>query len=193
MKNEIASTPSADSSISTRLLALVAVWAFAESSFWFVAVDFLLVPFSILFPRHWLKTAGVAWIASHCGGALYFLFCRSNIELAGTILGVTPFVSQRMHDFISNLYTDYGAWGAIAQSWSFMSFKIWTYEAVKHGLAFFSFFSIVMFSRVFRLFVVAWFAARLSPVFLPIWTKGKIWSWVIYTIGFLGMLIVIEK
>jgi len=179
--------------IPTKLLIVTAFWAFAESSFWFIAVDFLLVPFAVMFPRQWFKTAGVAWVASHCGGALYFLFCSSYMDLAGEIMAVTPFVSQRMHDFISGLYQNYGPWGAMAQSWSFMSFKIWTYEAVRHGFAFFPYFPLVMFSRIFRLFVVAWIAAKASPFVLPIWSRGRIWSWVVYSIGFISMLIVIEK
>jgi hypothetical protein len=186
-------TSSVDRPISKLLLAFVATWAFAESSFWFVAVDFLLIPFAITYPRQWFKTALVAWVASHCGGALYFVFCQKNLELAGTILATTPFVTSRMHSFIAELYSDYGPWGALAQAWSFMSFKIWTYEAVKHGFAFTPFFPIVMISRVFRLFVVSWLLSRISPWIKPFWLKNKFISWVLYTVFFITLLIIIER
>lgn len=184
--------PSEQTSISKNLLALVALWAFAESGFWFIAVDFLLVPFALTYPKQWFKITLVAWIASHCGGALYFLFCRENLELAGDILRSTPFVTERMHDFIIKLYDEYGPWGALAQSWSFMSFKIWTYEAVKKGFTFMPFFPIVMFSRIFRLFVVSWIVAKSSGWLRPIWFRNPLISWIIYSTSFVGMLIVIE-
>jgi hypothetical protein len=179
--------------ISRLLLAFVATWAFAESAFWFVAVDFLLIPFAITYPRQWFKTTLVAWIASHCGGALYFLFCRENLELAGAILAATPFVTERMHQFIVDLYDQHGPWGGLAQAWSFMSFKIWTYEAVKHEFSFVPFFPIVMFSRVFRLFVVAWISAKAAPWLRPTWLRNKTISWISYTALFITMLFIIEK
>jgi hypothetical protein len=179
--------------ISRLLLAFVATWAFAESAFWFVAVDFLLIPFSITYPKQWFKTTLVAWIASHCGGTIYFFFCRENLELAGTILATTPFVTPRMHRFIIELYDTHGPWGALAQAWSFMSFKIWTYEAVKHGFSFVPFFPIVMFSRVFRLFVVSWISAKTAPLLRPIWLRNKAIAWALYTVFFISMLVIIEK
>jgi hypothetical protein len=127
------------------------------------------------------------------GGALYFLFCHQNLELAGSILNVTPFVTERMHNQITRIYESHGVWGAMAQSWSFMSFKIWTYEAVRQGFLFQDFFPIVMLSRIFRLFLVSWLAARASPSLKPIWIKKKPLSWCIYTAVFIFMLIIIES
>lgn len=175
------------------LLGFIATWAFAEASFWFIAVDFLLIPFALTYPRQWFLTTLVAWIASHCGGAVYFWFCAQNLELAGAILEATPFVSQRMHEYIVNMYFSHGPWGALAQSWSFMSFKIWTYEAVNQGFSFYPFFPIVMFSRVFRLFLVACLAATASPMIRPIWFKNKAVSWIVYSIVFVSVLIAVEK
>lgn len=180
-------------SISRLLLAFVATWAFAESAFWFIAVDFLLIPFCICYPRQWFKITLVAWIASHVGGAIYFFFCQNRIELAGQILAITPFVTQRMHNFIISLYADYGPWGALAQAWSFMSFKIWTYEAAKQEFSFIPFFPIVMFSRIFRLFVVSWLASKSSPWIRPIWVRYKTLAWACYSIFFIAMLMIIEK
>ena len=179
--------------ISRLLLAFVATWAVAESAFWFIAVDFLLIPFALNYPNQWFKTTFVAYVASHCGGALYFLFCQQDLELAGAILAATPFVTPRMHNFIVQLYETYGPWGALAQAWSFMSFKIWTYEAVKHGFSFTPFFPIVMFSRIFRLFVVSWISAKASPWLRPMWTRNKAIAWVCYTVFFVTMLVIIEK
>jgi hypothetical protein len=178
--------------ISKLLLAFVATWAFAESSFWFIAVDFLLIPYALTYPRQWFRIALVAWTASHVGGALYFWFCHQNLELAGSILKVTPFVTERMHNHIISIYESHGVWGAMAQSWSFMSFKIWTYEAVTQNFSFEAFFPIVMISRILRLFVVSWVASIASPWLRPVWVRKKSVSWSIYTVVFVFMLIIIE-
>lgn len=186
-------TLSKDSLISRKFIVLIASWAFLESGVWFIAVDFLLTPFAIKYPRQWFKIALLAWVSSHVGGALYFLFCRENIELAASLLQSTPFVEPRMHLFIEGLYERHGAWGALAQSWSFMSFKIWTFEAVKRGFDWWPFFPIVMFSRVFRLFVVSWLASLSAHWLGPVWGKRPIVSWVTYSVLFLGALIWLEK
>lgn len=178
--------------ISKLLLALVATWAFAEASFWFIAVDFLLIPFALTYPSQWFRITLVAWVASHCGGALYFLFCREYLDLANTILNATPFVTERMHAYIIDLYDNHGPWGAMYQAWSFMSFKIWTYEAVRKNFSFSEFFPIVMFSRIFRLFVVSWLAAMSAPWLRGWWCRNKLLAWSIYSVFFITTLIIIE-
>ncbi|MEY4630217.1 MAG: hypothetical protein RIQ81_337 [Pseudomonadota bacterium] len=170
----------------------LALWAVAEANFWFVAPDFLLVPLAIFFPSQWFRIALTGWGASVAGGALYFALVSAGPTTAESILGHTPFVIPRMHEFVRSLYTSHGPWGGLAQSWSFMTLKVWTYEAVRAGFDFLPYYLIVSFSRIFRLFVVTWIAARLSRWVLPVWSKYPKITWVIYTAGFLAMLVVME-
>ena len=171
----------------------VGLWAAGEASFWFIAPDFLLLPFAVQQPARWWRLSAAAWCGSLAGGALYFAFCTVDLRLAESILAQTPFVTPRMLAFVSGYYERHGAWGALAQSWSFMSFKIWTFEAVRHDLSWWVFLPIVMFSRLFRLFVVAWAAARLSPYVRDVWSRRPVVSWALYACGFLMMLIVMER
>ncbi len=171
----------------------VALWAFAEASFWFIAPDFLLMPFAMQHPQRWLRCSTAAWIGSFVGGSLYFVFCSLHFALADSIISATPFVTPRMLASISGLFDRFGYWGALAQAYSFMSFKIWTFEAVRHHLSWWTYFPIVMFSRVFRLFVVAWLAARLSPYVRPSWNRRPVLSWTLYAGAFLLMLILVER
>jgi hypothetical protein len=172
---------------------LLAVWAFGEACFWFIAPDFLLIPFAIREPKRWLRFSTVAWCGSFVGGSLYFVFCSLHFTTAESIITHTPFVAPRMLASISGLFDRYGVWGALAQAYSFMSFKIWTFEAVRHGLSWWTYFPIVMFSRVFRLFVVSWFAARLSLYVKPWWDRRPALSWALYTCAFLAMLFWVER
>jgi membrane protein YqaA with SNARE-associated domain len=172
---------------------LVAVWAFGEASFWFVAPDFLLLPFAMANPARWRRFAAAAWIGSLAGGAGYFVFCTAEPAVAERILAATPFVTPRMLASISAQFDQHGAWGALAQSWSFMSFKIWTFEAVRHQIPWWAYIPLVMVSRAVRLFGVSWAASRLSPALRPWWMRRPARSWTLYSCAFLLMLILIER
>lgn len=175
------------------MAVLLALWAAGEASVWFIAPDFLLMPFTIVRPERWRRFSIIAWCASFIGGSLYFAFCSLHIALAESILGHTPFVTPRMLASISELFDRHGEWGALAQSWSFMSFKIWTFEAVRHHFAWWTYFPIVMCSRIVRLFVVSWAASHLSRWVKPWWDRRPVLSWALYTAAFLVMLIVMEQ
>ena len=179
--------------LTRRRETLVALWAFGEACFWFIAPDFLLIPFAIEEPKRWRRFSTLAWCASFIGGGLYFAFCSLQFAQAESILSHTPFVTPGMMSSISGWFERYGCWGALAQAWSFMSFKIWTFEAVRHDLSAWAYFPIVMLSRVFRLFVVAWLASRLSPYLKPWWSRRPALSWALYTGAFLLMLILMER
>jgi hypothetical protein len=170
----------------------VAVWAFGEACFWFIAPDFLLMPFAVRQPKRWLRLSIAAWCGSFAGGGFYFAFCSLHPAPAEAIITHTPFVTPAMLSSISGLFERHGHWGALAQAYSFMSFKIWTFEAVRHHLSWWAYLPIVMFSRVFRLFVVTWIAARLSPYLRPWWDRSPALSWTLYACAFLLMLVLVE-
>lgn len=175
------------------MLILLSLWAFGEASFWFIAPDFLLIPLAIEKPERWFKLSMIAWVSSIGGGLFYFWWASRNPAEAQSVLSQTPFVTPRMQETISNWYEKYGFWGALLQSWSFMSFKIWTFEAIKKDFFFWFYFPVVTFSRVFRLFVVTYLAARVSPFVFPLWRKKPLVSWIAYSILFISGLILIEK
>ena len=181
------------SRVPANYLWALAIWALCEATFWFVAPDFLLIPLAIFFPRDWLRIALAGWGASVVGGAAYFAIVASFPESSSRVLASTPFISARMHAFIKGLYEQYGYWGALAQSWSFMTLKVWTLEAVKEGFNFFPYYVIVSFSRIFRLFVVTRIAARFSVVVRPFWSDRPLLAWGLYSTGFIGMLFVMES
>src|SRR4030095_5839428 len=95
---------------------LLALWAFGEACFWFIAPDFLLIPFAIERPERWRRSASVAWTASFVGGTFYFIFCTQFGELPNSIITRTPFVTLRMMTTISALYEQYGYSGVLWQS-----------------------------------------------------------------------------
>jgi hypothetical protein len=175
------------------MLTLLSLWAFGEASFWFIAPDFLLIPLSWEHPKKWLKFSTIAWVSSILGGVFYFWWASHYFATAQKILEITPFVTPRMHSSISNIFQEHGAWGALFQSWSFMSFKIWSFEAIKHRLSFSHYFPIVVFSRIFRIFVVSWVSSKCSSWILPYWKKNVRVSWFVYSLVFLGGLVLVES
>ena len=174
------------------MLIFLSLWAFVEASFWFIAPDFLLMPLSWEQPKKWFKFSLITWASSVAGGLFYLWWASKHFEAAQSILEMTPFVSARMHAKISALYQEHGAWGALFQSWSFMSFKIWTFEAIKQQLSLAHYFPIVILSRVFRIFVVSWISSRCSRWILPYWRKNLAVSWLSYSLVFFLVLRLLE-
>lgn len=179
--------------ISRSLWFLLAVWSFLEASVWFIAPDFLLVIFGIFFPREWTRSTALALLSSLIGGVFYFTLLQSQPEFFGSLLQRTPFVTDRMLKFVNDLYARHQYLGVLFQSFSFMSFKIWTYQAIKFHFNPALYFPLVMLSRTVRLGAVAYLASRISPfIYSHVVRHPKVWIGV-YSFLFLAGLILIES
>lgn len=171
---------------------LLGAWSFLEASFWFIAPDFLLVIFGVFFPKEWKRSTALALLNSLIGGIFYFVLVNWAPDLFGSVLKDTPFVTERMLQFVSDLYARYHYLGVLFQSFSFMSFKIWTYQAVNFQFNPFIYFPLVMLSRTIRLGAVSLLASRISPlIYRQVVKRPKIWIG-IYSLLFLTGLILIE-
>ena len=178
---------------STTGIVFLAVWSFCEASFWFVAPDFLLVIFAFLKPTHKNKFFAVALLASFLGGVVYYILNLFALDSLGEILRHTPFVTDRMILFVQETYGKYGHLGVLFQSFTFMSFKIWTNVAVVMGLNPIIYFPLVMISRVFRLYPVTWLSAYISRYTTNFLKNNFLVVLAGYVILFFTMLIVLEN
>ena len=174
------------------MLIFLSLWAFAEASFWFIPPDFLMIPLSIENKKKWLKISTITWLSSVAGGLFYLWWAAHHLSTAQSILEVTPFVNARMHEKISLLYQELGAWGAVFQSWSFTSFKVWTFGAIKHELNLTHYFTIVIASRLFRFIFISWLFSRCSSWIFPYWRKNSVVSWIAYSMIFLLIVRIFE-
>lgn len=171
---------------------LLLLWSFFEASFWFIAPDFLLVIFGVLQPKDKNKFFIKAFIASFLGGAMYYLLNIISFNTMNTILQQTPFVTERMFIFIRDVYMNHGLTGVLFQSFSFMSFKIWTHLAVESNLNPFGYFSLVMISRSLRLYLVIFLSSLVGKFFPDFIRKHFILVFISYTLIFISMLTILE-
>ena len=151
-------------------LVAVALWAFAEATFWFIAPDFLIMILCAAAPRAWKRIVLWALAGSLVGGVVCFALNTFFLDEMGQILRATPFVQERMITEIDSLYSKLGPQAVLHQSFSFMQFKIWTHLAVLHGFQPILYFLLVMVSRAVRLGLVG-LAAHLVgtlPARLPL-------------------------
>lgn len=173
--------------------ALIFFWAFAEASVWFIAADIVLIPLCIAFPGQWKKWTILLVIGSCLGGTLHYALISRWPDKMGDILNATPFVNERMKTFVRGRYTAHGEWGALWQAWSFISLKIWTYEAFQAHLNPYKYFPIVVFSRLFRFFPEAIAAAYFGNKWGGLLKTRKWLYLVLYVLSFIGGLILIES
>ena len=124
---------------------MVAIWVFAESIFWFVAPEFLLV-FMLFLPKK--------------RSAKLILYDFYGI-LAGTIFGLilpismdfvrkTPYVYGSMISAVENWLREFGPFGLIFQPTSGIPYKIFIAESAAAGIPFFSFLIVAMIIRMAR-------------------------------------------
>jgi hypothetical protein len=172
---------------------LLILWSFFEASFWFIAPDFLLGIFGIVKPKEKNRFFVLAFIASFFGGITYYIFNIISFDTMSMILRETPFVTERMMSFIRDVYATYGLPGVLFQSFSFMSFKIWTHLAVESNLNPFGYFSLVMISRSLRLYPVVLLASLVGKFLPGFIRKHFVAILVVYSVSFVVMLVAIES
>ncbi|MBP9866740.1 MAG: hypothetical protein KBC41_01540 [Candidatus Pacebacteria bacterium] len=171
---------------------LLILWSFFEASFWFIAPDFLLGIFGIVKPKEKNRFFVLAFIASFFGGVTYYVFNILSFDTMSFILRETPFVTERMMSFIRGVYATYGLPGVLFQSFSFMSFKIWTHLAIESNLNPIGYFLLVMISRSLRLYPVIFFASLIGKFFPDFIRKHFVTILVAYSVFFILMLVSVE-
>lgn len=178
---------------STAGLVFLAIWSFTEASIWFIAPDFVLVFFLLLNPTIKNRAFFVVLIASLLGGIIYYIFNLVALETAQDLLFSTPFVAPRMVDSIREIYSQFGYLGILAQSFSMMSFKIWTHIAVEVGFNAFIYFPLVIISRIVRIYLVATVAASISRFMTVALKKHFVVILAGYCLAAVSLLMLLEQ
>jgi hypothetical protein len=118
----------------TGLLALVALWAFAEAILFFIVAD---VPISYIAVRHGmrpaLKAAFMAAGAAALGGCVLLVIASSDPELVRSLLVGLPAIDAAMVAD-SNRAFSVEAYGAMANgSFAGKPYKLYAYAAAPHA------------------------------------------------------------
>lgn len=172
------------------MVALFAV-AFAESSFFPIPPDIMLIPMILAAPSKAWRIAGLATLASVLGGFFGYAIGVFFFEvIAEPLLSFYGYL-EKFHTFES-YYHEYGAWIVFGAGLTPFPYKIITIAsgAVHLGLAVFTVASVL--ARGGRFFVVAWLLKKFGAPMKVFIEKNLGWLSVLFLILLIGGFAVLK-
>ena len=168
----------------------MAVVSFAESSFFPIPPDVVLVPVVLANRDRAYTIAGICTIASVLGGMLGYLIGYALLETVGQLLirlyGMGDGITQFQHTFEA-----YGAWIILAKGLTPIPFKLIT---IASGIAQFSFglfLVTALITRAFRFYLIAFLLKRYGePVQAFIERRLTLIGWAVLIALFGGFAVV---
>lgn len=163
------------------------VLTFAESSFFPIPPDPLLVALALGSPRRALRFAGIATIASVAGGMLGYLLGWGLWELVRPFFfGYVPGVSPAAFERVRALYDQYDFLAIFIAGFSPIPYKVFTLSAGVFSISFPVFVIASLTSRGARFFMVAGLIYFFGPPiqnFIDRYFNKLVWLFVILLIG----------
>ncbi len=169
--------------------ALVLI-SFAESSFFPIPPDVLLIAMVVAVPKRWYSFAFYCSIASVLGGILGYFIGYSFMDILGNRI-VEFYHFQEKFDKIGGLFNEYQAWAVAAAGFTPLPYKVFTIAAgaFKVNLPVFIFASAL--SRSARFFLVAFFVYKFGPPVKELIEKYfGLFSIVFFILLFLGFYLI---
>lgn len=142
-------------SASPKALWFLAIVAFAESSFFPIPPDIMLIPMVLAMPQKAWKIAGVATVSSVVGGFFGYGIGVFFFDLiARPILNFYGYMQQ--FDVFKEYYHQWGAWIVFGAGITPFPYKIITIASGVVGLDLFTFTIASIIARGMRFYLVAW-------------------------------------
>jgi len=136
--------------------------ALAESSFFPVPPDVLLIALAISIPARSFRYALICSVGSVIGGMIGYLIGYQFMDLIGMkIVEFYGFTSQ--YAAVGDLYNRYNAWAVGIAGFTPIPYKVFTISAGAFKIDFFIFFIASAISRAARFFLVGWLIYRFGP------------------------------
>jgi len=132
----------------------LSIVSFAESSFFPIPPDIILIPMVIANKTKAIYYASICTISSVFGGALGYVFGLLLFNSVGIIIINFYGLSENINDF-SNYYNDYGAWIVLIAGFTPFPFKVITIASGLFQLNFMIFIIYSLVSRGARFFIIA--------------------------------------
>ena len=132
----------------------LAILAFAESSFFPIPPDVLLIAMAIAVPLKAFRFAAVCSIGSVLGGMFGYLLGWQFMDLIGARI-VEFYHFQEQFDKIGGWYEQYNAWAVGAAGFTPLPYKVFTLAAGAFEINFPVFVLASLVSRSARFFIVA--------------------------------------
>ena len=130
------------------------ILAFAESSFFPIPPDVLLIAMAVAVPLKAFRFAAVCSIGSVLGGMFGYLLGWQFMDLVGTRI-VEFYHFQEQWDKIGGWYEEYNAWAVGAAGFTPLPYKVFTLAAGAFEINFPIFVLASFVSRSARFFIVA--------------------------------------
>jgi membrane protein YqaA with SNARE-associated domain len=135
-------------------LPALAILSFAESSFFPIPPDVLLIAMVVAVPMKAFRYAAVCSVASVLGGMFGYLLGWQFMDLVGTPI-VKFYHLQAQWDKIGGWYEEYNAWAVGAAGFTPLPYKVFTLAAGAFQINFPVFVLASLVSRSARFFIVA--------------------------------------
>jgi membrane protein YqaA with SNARE-associated domain len=175
--------------------------AFAESSFFPVPPDVLLIPLVLGYRKRWFRLALTVTVASALGGIFgyvigHFLWWGG----AGQYSGVAQFFFHHIPGFSEEVfrsmqlqYMKYGFWIVFTAGFTPIPYKIFTISSGAFGLNFVTFMAASVISRGARFFLVAFLIHYFGESIKTFIDKYFNWLALAFTVLLIGGFLLIKK
>jgi membrane protein YqaA with SNARE-associated domain len=143
-------------------LPALAILAFAESSFFPIPPDVLLIAMAVAVPMKAFRYAAVCSVASVLGGMFGYFLGWQFMDLVGTPI-VEFYHFQEQFAKIGSWYEEYNAWAVGAAGFTPLPYKVFTLAAGAFEINFPVFVLASLVSRSARFFIVAGLIYKFGP------------------------------
>lgn len=146
-------------------LRFVMIWSIAESFYWWVFPDYLMMLTGVYVRKFHPKVVLHATVGSAIGGVAAYLTGRWFPSTSATILSNTPFINEKMRLFTDQKFEEQGALGVIHHPASGVPFKVFAHKAGQRDLDFVSFMSVGVSLRASRFALAYGVSFLLAKIF----------------------------
>ena len=138
------------------------ILAFAESSFFPIPPDVLLIALAVAVPTRAFRFALICTAGSVAGGVAGYAIGVYGWEAVGKPI-VDAYHGQPVMDKIQAWYSEYGFWGTLAAAITPIPYKVFTISSGVFKFPFVSFVVASVIGRAFRFFLVAALIKKFGP------------------------------
>lgn len=143
-------------------LAVLAIVAFVESSFFPIPPDVLLIPLILATPSRAFLIAGIATLASVAGGGFGYYIGANLFEAIGQPI-LDFYGKEDLFDAFAQRFNEQGAWAVLFAGVTPFPYKVITITSGATGLDFTTFMVSSVIARALRFFIVAALLWKFGP------------------------------
>jgi membrane protein YqaA with SNARE-associated domain len=177
--------------------------SFAESSFFPIPPDVLLMPLVLGRPTRWLRLATICTVASVLGGIAGFAIGYGLWhEIGDFVFGLhLPSLTPENFDKVARYYEQYNFWIVFTAGLTPIPYKVITISAGIFGLSdqvtsragFFAMFVLASaLGRASRFYAVSWLCHRFGPGVMPFIDKHFNWLSLLFVVLLLGGFVALK-